>query len=88
MYNAGAERRIVLCPGLEETMRAKVTARGLLIPIELLKGVREVDIRQQADGILVVPVPSADPILQLGTSPVVVDEHDAAENHDRYIYSQ
>lgn len=67
-------------------MRAKVTARGLLIPIKLLEGVREVDILKQEDGILVVPVPSADPILQLGKSPIVVDEHDAAENHDRYIY--
>ena len=69
-------------------MRAKVTARGLLIPITLLEGVHEVDILKQDDRILVVPVPSADPILQLGKSPIAVDEHDAAENHDRYIYER
>ena len=67
-------------------MRAKVTARGLLIPIKLLEGVREVDILKQDDGILVVPVPSDDPIRQLGKSPIVVNEHDAAQNHDRYVY--
>ena len=42
-------------------MRAKVTARGLLIPIALLEGIHEVDILKQEDGILIVPVPSADP---------------------------
>ncbi len=60
--------------------------QGLLIPIKLLEGVREVDILKQEDWILVAPVSSDDPVLQLGKSPIVVDERNAAENHDRYIY--
>jgi hypothetical protein len=69
-------------------MRAKVTARGLWIPKRLLEGIREVEIIKEQKNIVIVPVPTDDPILQLGKSPVTVPEDDAAENHDRYIYQR
>ena len=69
-------------------MRAKVTTRGLWIPNRLLEGFHEVEILRQQKGILVVPLPTDDPILQLGKSPITVPESDAAEHHDRYVYEQ
>ncbi len=67
-------------------MRAEVTEQGLLIPLQFLKGVKEVEIRKENDVILIIPLPAEDPILQLGRDPVTTDEFDASVNHDQYIY--
>lgn len=68
-------------------MKAKVTEQGLLIPKEFLQGIQEVEIRQQQGTILIVPIIQEDPILGLGQNPVNCGVQDAAENHDRYLYS-
>ena len=69
-------------------MRTKVTKRGVLIPREWLEGIDEVEIRQAQNVIIVVPVPTGDPILDLGKQPVTLDVDDAAVNHDRYLYDR
>ena len=72
----------------EEAMRTEVTDQGLLIPKQFLEGIKEVEIRKEKDRILVIPIPSDDPILQLGRNPITDDVTDASVNHDRYIYHQ
>lgn len=67
-------------------MRTKVTEQGVLIPKQLLEGVEEVEIRQERNAILVLPITAADPILQLGEEPIADDVADAAAQHDRYLY--
>jgi len=64
-------------------MRAKVTKRGVLIPRKHLNGIRQVEIRKENNGILVVPV-SDNPILQLGRRPISSVD-DASEFHDHYV---
>lgn len=63
-------------------MRAKVTEQGVLIPKQFLEGIDEVEIRQEQNLILVLPVGKTDPILTLGTEPIVVEVDDASLNHD------
>jgi len=67
-------------------MKIQLTADGLLIPTRFLQGVREVEIRQEQDRILIVPLHEDDPILALGQSPIVEDVDDASECHDRHLY--
>jgi len=43
-------------------MRVKVTEHGLVIPKEWLEGIREVEIRQEDDHIVVTPVLESDSI--------------------------
>jgi len=69
-------------------MRAKVTERGILIPKSLLEGVSEVEISKEQNLIIVKPVTAGDPILDLGTQPIVLDVEDASVNHDRYLYGR
>ena len=66
-------------------MTAKVTKDGLLIPRELLSGFDEVEIRRETDRLIIVGAAAHDPILSLGSAPVVVDENDASVNHDIYL---
>jgi hypothetical protein len=67
-------------------MRTKVTEQGVLIPKQLLEGVEEVEIRQERNAILVLPITEDDPILQLGEEPIADDVVDASAHHDRYLY--
>ena len=67
-------------------MRAKVTEEGILVPKELLEGVDEVEICQEHNVILIVPVGKADPILTLGTEPITIEVDDASINLDHYLY--
>ncbi len=67
-------------------MKAKVTKRGLIIPKELLSGAEEVEILKEDHRIVILPVITFDPILNLGKNPVECGVSDASENHDRYIY--
>lgn len=67
-------------------MKTKVTKRGVVIPKDFFAGVVEVDIRKEADRIVVIPIVLADPILGLGENPVDCGVADAAEHHDNYLY--
>ena len=69
-------------------MRTKVTENGVLIPKRWLEGIDEVDIQKTQNMIIVVPVQAEDPILSLGTQPILVDVEDASLHHDRYLYNQ
>jgi hypothetical protein len=71
---------------LENTMKSKVTEKGVLIPKRLLEGVEEVEIRKENGLILVVPVSIHDPVFDIGKNPLDDDITDAARNHDRYLY--
>jgi hypothetical protein len=66
-------------------MRAKVTEDGILLPKQWFEGIDEVEIRRERDLILIEPIAVADPVLSLGTQPVVVDVDDASLHHDRYL---
>jgi len=67
-------------------MRAKVTERGVLIPREFLKGVEEVEIRQQDRRVVVVPADEeGDPIIGLGKNTAELGLGDGAENHGKYL---
>jgi hypothetical protein len=72
----------------ECAMRTKVTENGVLIPKEWLEGIDEVDIQKTHHMIIVVPVQTDDPILNLCKQPIVLDVEDASLNHDRYLYDQ
>lgn len=67
-------------------MKAVVTKQGLIIPKELLEGVREVEIQKENDKISIIPIVAVDPILKLGTHPVACGITDASEKHDKYLY--
>lgn len=71
-------------------MRARVTDQGVLVPKELLEGIDEVDIRLEQHGIVLLivlrPVGSRDPLLELGERPVVAGIQDASVSVDRYLY--
>jgi hypothetical protein len=67
-------------------MKTKVTEEGLTIPKRLLDDVEEVEIRKVRNMILILPTSPVDPIVKLGTEPIVCDVDDASEKHDRYLY--
>jgi hypothetical protein len=69
-------------------MRSKVTEQGVLIPRQMLQGLEEVDIRKEQGVILVVPVSSTDPVIELGTDPIADEAQGASEKHDQYLYGQ
>ena len=69
-------------------MRAKVTDKGLVIPLDLLEGRQEVEIHKEGDHILILLSPAVDPILGLGSQPVECGAPDASEHHDAYLYGK
>lgn len=71
----------------EDTMRAKVSSRGLFIPKKLLVGIEEVEILKEEQRIVIWPLAKADPILDLGKHPVHCGVSDGAELHDNYLYT-
>jgi hypothetical protein len=73
---------------LERAMRTKVTEHGVLIPKAWFEGIDEVEIRREQNAIVVVPVMTEDPILELGRQPVTIGVDDASTNHDRYLYGR
>jgi hypothetical protein len=66
-------------------MRTKVTELGVLIPKLLLEGIDEVEIRQEQNVIVVVPVTADDLIPGLGKQPITLDVEDVSVNHDGYL---
>jgi len=69
-----------------ESLKAKVTKRGLIIPKEMLAGAEEVEIRREDHRIVISPASTSDPILNIGKSPVECGVSDASEHHDKYLY--
>jgi len=69
-------------------MRTEVTEHGINIPKSLLKGVKEVEIRENENYILIIPVHDEDPISRFGKNPVGDGNIDASVNHDKYIYGK
>jgi hypothetical protein len=69
-------------------MRIKVTEHSVLIPKTWLEGIDEVEIHKEQNVIVVIPVKSDDPILELGGQPITVDVDDASTNHDCYLYDR
>lgn len=67
-------------------MKAKVTEEGLVIPKELLAGIEEVEIFTENHRIVIQPISQVDPILGLGSNPVMSGAPDASVHHDKYIY--
>jgi virulence-associated protein VagC len=61
-------------------MKAQITKHGLIISQEMLAGVEEVEIRQEDNRIVISPLPSSDPILNLGKHPVDCGAPDASEH--------
>ena len=76
----------MLCPG--GYYENKVTDNGVLIPRMWLEGIDEVEIHNEQNVIIVVPVKRDDPILDLGRQPIILEVDDAAFNHDRYLYDR
>jgi hypothetical protein len=68
-----------------KSMKAKVTKRGLVIPIEMLAGAEEVEIRKEDHRIVISPL-TCDLILNPGKRPVECGVSDASEHHDSYLY--
>jgi len=69
-------------------MKAKVKENGVLLSRDLLGDAEEVEIVREEKRILVIPVAQAvDPIVGPGTDPVSCGLSDAADNHDRYLYT-
>lgn len=68
-------------------MRIVVSEHGLLIPKQLLEGVREAEIHKQQGIVLVVPIMEDDPIFQLGKEPILDSVEDASIHHDLYLYA-
>jgi virulence-associated protein VagC len=69
-------------------MKTKLDEKGLFIPKELLEGVEEVEVRKEHRRLLIIPIRSNDPLLELGAEPVEDDIDDASVDHDHYLYSQ
>ena len=72
-------------------MKVKVTARGITIPRRMLGGAMEVEVRQEEDRIVVVPVgeqplPPDDALYELGSDPVDMGVTDGSISHDHYLY--
>jgi virulence-associated protein VagC len=70
-----------------ESVKARVTKRGLLIPKDMLAGAEEVEIRKEDHRIVISPIGQADPIFKLGKHPVKCGVSDGSERHDKYLYS-
>ena len=67
-------------------MKARVTEKGIVIPKKFLKGIKEVEIRQEGNVVVVFPKSKVDSLFELGKNPVPCNAPDASENLDEYIY--
>ena len=68
-------------------MKAIVTGPGVLIPRRMLRGVKEVEIRQDGRNVVVQPAASeSDPLFGLGQHAVRTGVAGGAEHHDAHLY--
>jgi virulence-associated protein VagC len=68
------------------SMKLKVTDAGLTIPKSFLEGTREVEVRQEGNRLIVIPLQEEDPIWSLGSNPVACEAPDASSQPDQYLY--
>ena len=61
-----------------EYMKADVTEQGITIPKEWLSGIKKVEIHKENNIIMIVPEIANDPILNLGSNPVLCGIIDAS----------
>ncbi len=64
----------------------KVRKAGLLIPKRFLKNAKEASISEENGKIIITPILTDDPILNLGKNPIRLGIHDASSNLDNYLY--
>jgi len=69
-------------------MKTDVTEQGITIPKQFLGDAKEVEIRQEKNYIIVIPISGEDPILRFGKKPISDNVTDASENHDKYLYGK
>ncbi len=70
-------------------MKAIVSGTGVQIPRRMLRGVKEVEIREDGRNIIVRPAASeSDPLFGLGQHPVRTGVTDGAEHHDAHLYGE
>jgi virulence-associated protein VagC len=67
-------------------MKARVTEEGVVIPKKFLKGIKEVEIRQEGEIVVILPKAKEDALFRLGRNPVPCNAPDASENLDDYLY--
>lgn len=67
-------------------MKMRVTEQGVTIPRKMFEGVQEVEVRQDGDRVIVIPLQEEDSIWDLGSNPVTCGAPDASAQHDRYLY--
>jgi len=67
-------------------MKARVTEEGVVIPKKFLKGIKEVEIRQEGRIVVVLPKTKEDALFKIGSNPVPCNAPDASENLDNYLY--
>jgi virulence-associated protein VagC len=67
-------------------MKMKVTDEGVTIPKRLLEGAQEVEVHQDGNRLIVIPLLEEDPIWGLGSEPVTCGAPDASSQPDRYLY--
>lgn len=67
-------------------MKMRVTEQGVTIPRQMLEGVQEVEVRQDGDRVILIPLQEEDPLWGLGSNPVTCGVPDASTQHDRYLY--
>lgn len=67
-------------------MKARVTEEGVVIPKKFLKGISEVEIRQEGEIVVVLPKTREDTASKLGKNPIRCNTPDASEDLDRYLY--
>jgi virulence-associated protein VagC len=67
-------------------MKMKVTDKGVRIPKRLLEGAHEVEVHQDGNRLIVIPLLEEDPIWGLGSDPVTCEAPDASSQPDRYLY--
>ena len=67
-------------------MKTKVTKNGVNVPLQMLEGAEEVEIRKEKGRVIVIPLAKQDPIVSLGDNPVPCNASDASEQHDIYLY--
>ncbi len=71
-----------------QTLRAKVTEDGVVVPKEMLGAAEEVEIACESGHVVLVPVEAEKPlsIWDLGKDPVEDVVSDGSANHDYHIY--
>jgi len=70
-------------------MRVAVKDNGLLIPRKYLKGIREVEIKNEGASLVIRPVSRVDdPIFALGSEPGESCLGELSLKHDEFLYGQ